>query len=387
MPSKVLYVSPIWTNLAKYKLSDNIESGMPAFSEPLKYFLDKGIDVKVLWIEDSSSPKLEDPLLLLQPWVFVRSSSKLGLIWSFFKVFIITTLEITKQKPDVVFCHGAISVGAILAAFLLRKRSVVRVYGTNKYANELIRLGKKRFFFKYPFVFLMFFISSDALIATDDGSRADEIFSRIGSAKEFYFLKNGLPKTVDVNNAKRHILLCVGRIERKKYQILAIDFFNKIAKKNDAILLKFIGEVSSAEYLSELELAIEESDFSSRIKIVGPLQKVDLCKYYNECEAVLSFQENSNFGNVAIECLHFGCLFITFKEDSFVNLSRSSNNSVALLGESVAEIAELYKKLGTEEKQNIRNNGRHSIAAELDSWADRAASELDILLRVREVHS
>jgi glycosyltransferase involved in cell wall biosynthesis len=385
MLSKVLYVSPIWTNLAKYKLSDNAESGMPAFSEPLKYFLGKGIDINVLWIEDSSSPKLEDPLLASQSKIFVRSSSKWGLICSFFKVFIVTTFEIRKQKPAVIFCHGALSVGAILAAFLLRKRAVVRVYGTNKYANELIRLGSRRFFFKYPFVFLMFFISSDALIATDDGSRADEIFSRIGSAKEFYYLKNGLPKNVDVNNSSRHILLCVGRIERKKNQIFAIDFFNKIAKKNDDILLKFIGEVSCAQYLSELELAIEKSNFSSRIKIVGPLRKVDLCRYYSECEAVLSFQENSNFGNVAIECLHSGCLFITFKEDSFVNLSRSSNNPVALLGESVSEIAELYKSLGIEEKQNIRNNGRYSIAAELDPWADRAARELDILLRVRDV--
>jgi glycosyltransferase involved in cell wall biosynthesis len=385
MLSKVLYVSPIWTNLAKYKLSDNAESGMPAFSEPLKYFLGKGIDINVLWIEDSSSPKLEDPLLASQSKIFVRSSSKWGLICSFFKVFIVTTFEIRKQKPAVIFCHGALSVGAILAAFLLRKRAVVRVYGTNKYANELIRLGSRRFFFKYPFVFLMFFIASDALIATDDGSRADEIFSRIGSAKEFYYLKNGLPKNVDVNNSSRHILLCVGRIERKKNQIFAIDFFNKIAKKNDDILLKFIGEVSCAQYLSELELAIEKSNFSSRIKIVGPLRKVDLCRYYSECEAVLSFQENSNFGNVAIECLHSGCLFITFKEDSFVNLSRSSNNPVALLGESVSEIAELYKSLGIEEKQNIRNNGRYSIAAELDPWADRAARELDILLRVRDV--
>ena len=385
MPSKVLYVSPIWTNLAKYKLSDKVESGMPAFSEPLKYFLDKGIDVNILWIEDSSSPKLEDPFLSLQSGVFVRSSSKLGLIWSAFKVFIATTLEIKKQKPDVVFCHGAMSAGAIVAAFLYRKRSVVRVYGTNKYANELIRLGKIRFFFKYPFVFLLFFIASDALIATDDGSRADEIFSRIGSAKEFHFLKNGLPKTADINSARTHILLCVGRIEPKKNQIAAINFFNRIAKKNDDILLNFIGEVSSAKYLTELELAIERSDFSSRIKIIGSLQKVDLCKHYNECEAVLSFQESSNFGNVAIECLHFGCLFITFKEDSFVNLSRSSNTSVALLGESVAEIAELYKNLGIEEKQNIRNNGRQSIAAELDSWADRAARELAILLEVTDV--
>ena len=194
----------------------------------------------------------------------------------------------------------------------------------------------------------MFFISSDALIATDDGSRADEIFSRIGSAKEFYYLKNGLPKNVDVNNSSRHILLCVGRIERKKNQIFAIDFFNKIAKKNDDILLKFIGEVSCAQYLGELELAIEKSNFSSRIKIVGPLRKVDLCRYYSECEAVLSFQENSNFGNVAIECLHSGCLFITFKEDSFVNLSRSSNNKVALLGESVTEIAKLYITITSE---------------------------------------
>jgi glycosyltransferase involved in cell wall biosynthesis len=306
-------------------------------------------------------------------------------MWAFLKVLIRTTVEIIKKKPDVIFCHGALSAGAIFAAFLLRKRAVVRVYGTNKYANELIKLGKKKFFLKYPFVFLMFFISSEKIIATDDGSRSDEIFRRIGGAKNFYYLKNGLPNNVPVNNFSKPLLICVGRIERKKNQILAVDFFNKIAKYNDKILLKFIGQVSSDQYLDELQCAIHKSNFCSRIEILGPLQKADLYKYYNECEAVLSFQKNSNFSNVAIECMYSGCLFITFKEDSFINFSPSINHSVALLGESVDEIATLYKNLGSKEKQNIRKNGRYSIKAQLEPWAVRAATELDILLRVKDV--
>ena len=385
MLSKILYVSPIWTNLGRFKLSDDIESGMPAFSEPLKYFLKERIDVNILWLEDSSSPRLEDKVLSSQSKIFIRSSSKWGLVLAFFKIFFGTVSEIRKQNPDVVFCHGALSSGAILAAFLLRKRAVVRVYGTNKYASELIRLGKVGFFFKYPFMFLMFFIPSEALIATDDGSKADSIFRRIGRVKNFYFWKNGLPKSLAKNVSNGKNLLCVGRIERKKNQLAALEFFENTAKGNDNLMLKFIGEVSSPEYLKELELEIEKSAFNSRIKILGPLSKSDIFSLYSECEAVLSFQKNSNFGNVAIESLHSGCLVITFKEDTFVKLSRSSNNPVALLGESIAELSGLYIRLRNEEKQNIRDNGRHSIATYLDSWVERAARELDVLLRVEDV--
>lgn len=385
MPNKILYVSPIWTNLEKYNLFDDAESGMPAFSEPLKYFLNEGLDINLLWIKDASSPKLKDPFFRSQGKISVRTASKWGLICSFFKILVITFFVIRKQKPATVYCHGALSVGAILAAVLCGKRTLVRVYGTNKYASELSRLGKLRFFLKYPFVYLMFSISSDVLIATDDGSRADLIFNAIGNAKEFYFLKNGLPKNVHVNLTNNNLFLCVGRIEQKKNQILAIDFFNEVARIRDNVVLLFAGEVSNMDYLRDLETAISKSKFSSRIFIVGSLKRDDLSKYYKECEAVLSFQENSNFGNVAIECLNYGCLLITFNEHLFADLCHSSNYPAALLGETVPELSERYLSLSFEEKQIIRNNGRKSIAAELATWAERSVRELDILMGIKDV--
>jgi len=384
MTAKILYVSPVWTNLATYSLSSNVESGMPAFTEPLKHFLNKGLDIDVLWIADSTSPSLKDPVLAAQSMARMCSSSKWGLIWSFFKIFFVTIVQIRKKRVDVVFCHGAASVGSIAAACLLRKRTVVRVYGTNKYASELKRLGKTRFLFKYPFVFFMFFLPSDSLIATNDGSGADEIFREIGSSRDFHFLKNGIPKVEVVNTPNGRDFLCVGRIERKKNQILALDFFNNIAKNND-VCLKFIGEISSAEYFLELKSAIQKSTFTERIEIVGAVDRSELCEYYKNCEAVVSFQENSNFGNVAIECLNFGCLFITYREELFLNLGRSLTSPVAVIGESIAKIADDFKNLGFERKQEIRAAGRYSIALELDIWSDRAERELYILLGERDV--
>ena len=99
----------------------------------------------------------------------------------------------------------------------------------------------------------------------------------------------------------------------------------------------------------------------------------------------MSFQENSNFGNVAIECLNSGCLLITFTENSFVDLCHSSNNPAALLADTVPELTKRYLNLSFEEKQIIRNNGRKSIASELTPWANRATRELDIFMKVNDV--
>ena len=279
MPNKILYVSPIWTDLEKYNLSDETESGMPGFSEPLKCFLNNGFDINILWLQDASSPNLKDYFLKSQSKIFVRTVSKWGLIWSFFKILVITYFVIRNQKPDAVYCHGALSVGAILAAILCSKRTLVRVYGTNKYKSELSRLGKLSFFFKYPFVYLMFAMPSNALIATDDGSGADKIFDAIGGAKAFYFLKNGLPKKALVNSTNSNLFLCIGRIEKKKNQILAIDFFNEVAKTNVNATLLFVGKVSNADYLNDLETAINKSKFRSRINIVGSLKKNYLSQF------------------------------------------------------------------------------------------------------------
>ena len=384
MRDKILYISPVWTNLGKYSLLENMASGMPAFTEPLKYFLEAGIDIDLLWIEDGSSPELKDPFLASQKKIFVNTSSRIGLIKSFLKVFVSTVFEIKNTKAKVIYCHGALSAGAILASVLLGKRTFVRVYGTNKYAKELERLGRLKFFFKYPFVYMIFALPSDVLIATDDGSRADIIFDKIGHSRSFHLLKNGLPENNQINNTTNSFFLCVGRIERKKNQILAVDFFNEVARGLDGVELLFIGKVSDKSYFSQLQTVINNSEFRSRINVIDSLNREELDMYYRDCEAVLSFQEDSNFGNVAIECMSCGCLLVTFREKIFIDLSLSRGGPAAILGKTVPELARVYSALSSDEKQNIRVTGRASIMAELNPWVDRAAKELDIIMGVED---
>ena len=98
------------------------------------------------------------------------------------------------------------------------------------------------------------------MIATDDGSGADKIFERIGTSKEFFFLKNGAPRLVSNLMPGGNRLLCVGRVERKKNQLAAVDFFNAVAKFDRESKLLFIGEVSDPEYLEELTQKIKLSE-------------------------------------------------------------------------------------------------------------------------------
>ena len=381
MTKKILYVSPIWTNLGPYELSSKFESGMPAFTEPLKALMAKGIAPRLLWIDDSSSPKLRDPELAAQRRIIISGGSRIDLALSFLRIFGRVFLEITRYKPDVVFCHGAISAGALCAALLLRKRTVVRVYGTNKYLGELNRLGNLRFSLKYPLVFLLFKLPSAAMIATDDGSGADKIFERIGTSKEFFFLKNGAPRLVSNLMPGGNRLLCVGRVERKKNQLAAVDFFNAVAKFDTESKLLFIGEVSDPEYLEELTQKIKLSEYSSRIEIIGSSTKQQLYEYYFNSEAILSFQQNSNFGNVAIESMSTGCLFVTFREESFESLSLPAGSAAALLGDSISELAKAYTALSDREKKNIQHQARSAMRRLLDLWELRATKEVDILLR------
>jgi glycosyltransferase involved in cell wall biosynthesis len=382
MSDRVLYISPIWTNLAGYELSESHESGMPAFSEPLKQFLLQGVSVSVLWLKSPSSPSLVDSFLATQERILIKDNSKIRLLFSTFRIFIVTIWHIRKVKPDVVFCHGALSAGGALAARLLRKRLVVRVYGTNKYSEELRRSGRFLFFVRYPLVFILFSSSSDALIATDDGSKSDEIFQAIGRSKKFYFLKNGFPSNKEASASKTPILLCVGRIEKKKNQIQALEFFKAIAAKDPKVVLKFIGAVTSKEYFVDLTKSIESSGLAGRIEVLGGMTKSQLYEYYLKADSVVSFQSNSNFGNVAIECLTYGCLYITYNEESFLQLSKVP---IALLGESPQELARIYLSLSVEEKRQIREAGQRCITQVLTPWATRASREVEIVLKEGDV--
>ena len=380
MLKKVLYVSPVWTNLKNYDLKNKIESGMPAFSEPLKLLLSREIKLDILWIRDATSPVLVDQFFNSQKEVFINTKSKLGLLFSILIVFFKTRKQIKKLQPDIIFCHGALSVGAIVAAKISNKKVVVRIYGTNKYKDELNRLGKFFFMIRYPLVFLSFYISTDALIATDDGSSSNEIFNSIGRAKEFHFLRNGYPEQSSTSIKRKSVLLCVGRIEHKKNQIKAINFFEEAAKSNKELKLKFIGEVSSVEYFEELKSAINSSPFRKKIEILGGIDKKKLFDLYKESDAILGFQNNSNFGNVVIEAISNGLLLFSYPEKVFDEINSKTKQKLIFTGKSETKLAQIFSTLSLEDKNNIRTQSRKALESIIPPWKKRSLLEISIIL-------
>ena len=379
MKPKILYVSPIWTGLANYELGDHNESGMPAFSEPIKLMIEQGIDVRVLWLADEKSAILKDRFFDSQKKVTLRITGKASLAFAFLKIFFKSLIEIIRLKPDTVFCHGAISAGAIIAAAICHRKTVVRVYGTNKYAQELERLGRAKFFLRYPFIYCLFAIPTDTLIATNDGSNADQIYRCIGRAKEFYFLRNGRPSSEVLVAKRRPTFLCVGRIEEKKNQIAALRFFEDVFASRQGAKLLFVGPVSDVEYNEKLQAEIKISRNCEDITSVGALPKQQLYDLYRQSEALLSFQKNSNFGNTCIEALTFECLVITLSEPAFSELEALAGSPGALAGYDPTAIAEKFIELPDDEVSRIRRSGRLAITKMLRDWRQRALEEVDIV--------
>ena len=277
------------------------------------------------------------------------------------------------------------SASGIIAAKLLRKKIVVRVYGTNKYRDELHRLGKLRFMIKYPLVFMSFFISSDILIATDDGSKSNEIFDSIGRSKEFYFLRNGYPKNIPITLKRKPYILCVGRIEKKKNQIGAINFFQEAIKFNKEITLKIIGETSSVTYLQELKKLINASDYKDKIEILGGITKEELFNIYQKSDAILSFQQNSNFGNAVIEALSSGTILFTYPERVFEEININHKEDIIFSNTSEKELARTYINLTQQEKDSIRKHSRSALENIIPSWENRASKEVSIILKLKDV--
>ena len=94
---------------------------------------------------------------------------------------------------DFVYGHG--SIGAV-ASLITRRRKIptgLRVYGIGNVEQEMRSRPNWFFALKYPLRYLSFRTPKAFLIATNDGSRADQIWKKCHhDSYDFHFLINGL---------------------------------------------------------------------------------------------------------------------------------------------------------------------------------------------------
>lgn len=242
-------------------MDDNTLGGLPAFYYPFKKLLESGCTIDLLLyttkkrtVRESMYFKNEN-LIQVHPGKTVLPPS--------LDFILQMTTEVRKllNSRQYDFVYG-MSEGAHLAVREAARRGIpcgLRQFGTQEMANVLeaipyIPLRRLKALKDYTYITLSMFSKKTFVLATNDGSRADQLYDMLGIKKKifrFYFWRSG----VFIPESRPKVDNEEGKIYPAAYDSMALSMVNRIAdvKRQDRAA-RILGELHKRGYPFHLYL-------------------------------------------------------------------------------------------------------------------------------------
>lgn len=233
----------------------------------------------------------------------------------------------------------------------------LRQFGTQEMANVLETKPKGicrwlKALKDYTYITLSMISRKSFILATNDGSRADELYDILGIKKkkfDFYFWRSAvmIPKEQPEVNIEAHgnypeeydplCLSMVGRIADVKRQDRAAKILGEVHKLGVKMHLYFIGYVSSNEMLTATNKVIDEYGISDYVHFVGGQPQAVCRKYARNSLATLLVSE-WNRVNIFYEVMGEGSVVVTNNNHSIDEFIDNDENCIVY--DTEAEAAE-----------------------------------------------
>lgn len=382
---KIIAVSFLWSGLKNFFIKGEEKStGMPAFYEVLIRLLE--------------SPKLKQLDLILVydgekvDWVIPkRFEGKLNIIgvklypgWkqviTILSVLTIGLRRILSNNYSRYLGFGSISFVTYVFKLIKKRPDQRRLYGISTVFEDL-KKSKVKIFLKHPLSFLSIWLKANELFITNDGSKGDQVFKKIGNKKtHFNFLFNGVNESNVVWEPKNFCSF-IGRVYPWKGQIHLIRALAELKKKYGVeINAKIVGQLSDEKYLIEMKKIVEENDLGG-VEFISEVSREEVNNILSNSTFTLSFYQTSNFGNVLIEALKVGVPIVTanvnnslssLPENCYLNVDDYSSESIAEKIKYLLENKSVQESLS----ENSLQFAKHNFV----SWEERAMLEVQPIL-------
>jgi len=298
-------------------------------------------------------------------------------------------IKLVKQY-NIEKIAGFRSHGSAMAAMigrLTKKHNSRRLYGS--FLINEIDVPKWKLFLRHPLEYLSFSLPGGTLFITNDGTKGDIVFEKIGSDNlDFRFLLNGIDKKIEQNVVKPNIdlpedYLCyVARIVGWKRQHLLVEALGVLASRNVKVPKCYIiGTVNNDEYYEDLLVRVKKNKLEDSVEIICGLP-MEECHYLIKNSALtFSLYHTSNLGNVFLEAVSLGAPMMAindtgslnqFPKDVYLELKDGSPEHIADNIEKCLADREMLKGIAAAAKEYSKSNFK--------SWKDRAYVEVDLLL-------
>jgi glycosyltransferase involved in cell wall biosynthesis len=317
------------------------------------------------------------------------AASGLHRLWQLDMLYARTLERINQQNYDFIYGQGTMGTLGVIAA---RRRHIPcgqRLYGISYFIREftdglLDWVQQARAFIRHPLHYKAFSLPKDFLLVTNDGTRADHVFNRIGDPHtKFLFWHNGVDYPRDAGQQPDSqdvapFLLYPGRIDRFKRQHLAIELLRRLAGDGQPpVRLKLAGHDYDAGYRQELNELVAKRGLAEHVDFLGPLAFDELQLLYRSCLAVLSFYEVSNLGNVAIEALAHGAPLISLDDGTLSHIidDGTSGFLAADLGAAATAVESLLRDPAL--RSRVSASARQAAVQHFSPWEERVTREIE----------
>ncbi|MCD6321859.1 MAG: glycosyltransferase [Clostridiales bacterium] len=387
---KILYVTSLWSGFEDLIFGGKeIATGMPAFIYPLKHIIELGHQVDFIVTVPNPKPVLNINLEWLKDSAFHFVSWKftgLHRVFSTSRLCFCIHKVLRSKRYDFVYGHGTVGALGCLMANWFKVPCGQRLYGTFL-ADEVAKKPHYYTALKHPLEYLAFRTSKAFLLITNDGTKGDYVYNKLGKGSEykFHFLLNGIDLEPSKNSIQEQCdklkpyLFFPARVARWKRQHLALDILEHLHNQGKDINLYFAGHISDTEYWEEIKHTAKMKGLAKYVVHLGKLKKEELFSYMHNSIAVLSLYQTSNLGNVVIEALATGSIVLAIDDGSLNEVIENGVNGILFL--TTEEAANSIAGLLTNHRRSelIKKRAQERAEKQFISWENRAIKEVNFI--------
>lgn len=390
----ILGVSSLWTGAYPFFFEGNeISKGMPAFNNVfLRLLDDERVDKFYLFLIDKKPNKpLNIPHKYKNKIVIhlfdYNSSNRFFSIFLFLKIIIKGTSIVKSKKVTQILGFGSLAGLSAIIGKITSIPDFRRLYGS--FLINEIHLSKFNLFIKHPLEYFCFYLSGKGLMITNDGTKGDLVFKKIGNKTlPFYFMLNGVDDKIKDNLIKPNFELpssfisYAARVNDWKRQHLLVEALGilKRERKNfpKAII---IGSLHEENYVLYLKNLIKELNLEEEVILVGGLKISEVHYILQKSLITYSLYHTSNLGNVFLESIKLGVPVIALNDTDSLDLIDKDaffelrNGQPQLIADATLKLL-----LNEDQRKKLSENAILFADNNLTSWDQRANYEINIIL-------
>lgn len=372
---RILYIAtdnPAVDTILSGMDSDTL-AGLPAFYYPFKMLLDRGHTIDLLLFTPEKRRLVESEHFKKENLIQIHPGKGIspGVLDYALRISAAARRLMKERTYDFVYGMGE---GSHLAVRQAAKRGIpcgLRQYGTQEMANVLEQIpnmaGRRWTALKdYTYILLSMMSRKTFLLATNDGSRADELYDILGIRKKkyrFFFWRSGVyipdkQPAVDYEAQGNYpqvydslSLSMISRITEVKRQDRAARILGELHKRGYPFHLYLVGtDGGQAMHQTVVEVG-REYGISEYIHFVGGKSQKDCWLYAKNSFATLLTCEWNRL-NIFYEVMGEGAVVLTnnnhsideFIEDG-VNCLLYEENDFAMAAEKIIELMDDNDKI------------------------------------------